>query len=61
MCIKRNKPVSFEACEFFSKLLPIPASSASIERIFSTQGLVWTKLRNKLDPEKAGKLVRINT
>lgn len=33
------------------------ASSASVERIFSTFGLVHSKLRNRLGVEKAGKLV----
>lgn len=41
-------------------LLNCPASSASIERIFSTYGLVWTDLRNRLGVEKAQKLVQIN-
>lgn len=46
------------------KLLPIlkqflcaVSSSASVERVFSTFGLVHSKLRNKLGVEKAGKLV----
>ena len=33
------------------------ASAACIERIFSTFGLVMTKLRNRLGMEKAAKLV----
>jgi len=33
------------------------ASSASIERVFSSYGLIQTKLRNKLGNEKAQKLV----
>ncbi len=37
-------------------LTPV-VTSASIERLFSTYGLVHTKLRNKLGNEKAGKLV----
>ncbi len=32
-------------------------TSASVEWLFSTYGLVHTKLRNKLGNEKAGKLV----
>ena len=32
-------------------------SSAGVERIFSTFGLVQSKLRNRLGNEKAGKLV----
>lgn len=46
-------------CDFFSNLLSCPASSASIERFFSTFGLVWSKLRNRLGIEKAMKLVKV--
>lgn len=35
------------------------ASSAGIERLFSTFGLVHSKLRNRLGTEKASKLVSI--
>ena len=38
-------------------LLTSPASSASIERVFSSFGLVHTKARNRLGNEKAAKLV----
>lgn len=51
-------PIDF--CQFFSKLLSIPPSSASIERIFSTFGLIWNKLRNRLGHEKAAKLVKVH-
>jgi len=36
------------------------ASSASIECIFSTYGLVWSNIRNSFDAEKAEKLVKIS-
>jgi len=49
-----------EFCSFFSALLSIPPSSASLERIFSTFGLIWNKLRNRLGHEKAAKLVKIH-
>lgn len=39
------------------QLLSAVATSASVERIFSTYGLVHSTLRNKLGNEKAGKLV----
>lgn len=39
------------------QLLIATASSASVERLFSTYGLVHSKLRNKLGNEKAAKLV----
>ena len=35
-----------------------PASSGSIERFFSTYGIIWSKLRNKLGKDKSEKLVR---
>ncbi|XP_031328801.1 uncharacterized protein LOC116159856 [Photinus pyralis] len=44
---------------YFSQLHSCPASSAAIERIFSTFGLVWSKLRNKLGASKVEKLVKI--
>ena len=46
-------------CQYFKDLLSCPPSSASIERIFSTFGHVWSKLRNRLGVEKATKLVQI--
>lgn len=46
-------------CDFFIKLHSCPPSSASIERIFSTYGLVWNKIRNRLGAEKAEKLVKV--
>lgn len=39
------------------QLLSATASSASVERVFSTFGLVHSKLRNRLGTEKAAKLV----
>ena len=53
-----NLPSGF--CNFFANLLTCPSSSASIERLFSIFGLVWTKLRNRLGIEKATKLVKIH-
>lgn len=46
-------------CNFFISLLSCPASSASIERIFSSYGLIWNKLRNRLGFENALSLVKI--
>jgi len=45
-------------CTFVSSLHCCPASSGSIERIFSSFGLVWSKLRNRLGGGKAEKLVK---
>lgn len=44
---------------FFFCLHSCPASSASIERYFSTFGLVWSKLRNRLGVDRATKLVKV--
>jgi hypothetical protein len=52
-------PVAANFCSFLVSLHSCPASSASIERWFSTVGLVWSKLRNRLGAEKAMKLVKI--
>jgi len=54
---KMNLPEGF--CEFMVNLHSCPASSGSIERIFSTFGLVWNNVRNRLGVEKAKKLVKV--
>ncbi|XP_055845077.1 uncharacterized protein LOC129911335 [Episyrphus balteatus] len=46
-----------ELMPIFNQLFTAVASSASVERIFSTFGLVQSKLRNRLGNEKAAKLV----
>lgn len=46
-------------CSFMMKLHSIPSSSAGLERIFSSFGHIWTKLRNKLGINKVEKLVKI--
>lgn len=48
-----------EFSNFMVSLANCPASSAAIERMFSTCGLVWSKLRNSLGLEKAKKLVKV--
>lgn len=47
-------------CSFLCKLHSIPGSNAGLERIFSKFSLVWTKLRNRLGPDKVDKLVKIH-
>ena len=47
-------------CSFMEQLSSLPASSASVERVFSTFGYVHTKLRNRLGNDKTEKLVRCN-
>ena len=42
-----------------SIILSVPASSATIERLFSEAGIVLTKLRRRLDPEKLSALIYI--
>ena len=49
--------IDISVIEDICGLLNGVASSASVERIFSTFGLVHSKLRNRLGIEKAGKLV----
>ena len=49
--------LSPELTELAEQLLITCASSAEVERIFSTFGIVFTKLRNRLGIEKAHKLV----
>ena len=41
------------------KLLMIPASSAQIERVFSTWGLIHTPIRNRLTFERSKKLMHV--
>lgn len=42
------------------KKLSILASSVALERIFSTFGVLWTKLRNLVSPQKIKMLVKIH-
>lgn len=48
-----------EFCKFIGGLHHCPASSASLERWFSTFGFVWDKTRNRLGADKAMKLVKM--
>ena len=54
---KQSESISKELCDIAIKLSNLPASSASVERIFSNFGLIQTKLRNRLGISKASKLV----
>jgi len=57
-CVKSNcKGVSDDICNLAIQLLRFPASSASIERVFSNLGNIQSKLRNRLGLDKAAKLV----
>ena len=58
LCIKKTyKDVDPKLCDLALLLLRLPASSASIERIFSNFSFVQNKLRNRLGLEKTAKLV----
>lgn len=56
---EKNPHLNSDFCKFLEDLHSITSTSASIERIFSTFGLVWSKLRNKLGCENAKKLVKV--
>ena len=49
--------VSENEMKFINMLTTAKSSTASVERIFSTFGVVHSKLRNRLGVEKASKLV----
>ena len=42
-----------------NRLQSCPASSAAIERWFSTIGFIWNKVRNRLGDERAMKLAQV--
>lgn len=46
-------------CTLMKQLTMLPSSAAGIERIFSSFGVIWTKLRNALGDKKAVKLVKL--
>ncbi|XP_073535074.1 uncharacterized protein [Phyllobates terribilis] len=54
---KSLKNLDLETVQVMISLLTAVASSAGVERIFSSFGLIHSKLRNRLGPNKAGKLV----
>ena len=52
----KNADISADFVALITKLLSSPASSASIERVFSSLGLIHTKVRNRLGNAKAARL-----
>jgi len=54
-----EKNLTKEMNDMVKQLFTSCASSAGIERIFSTYGIVHTKLRNRLGIEKSAKLVSV--
>ena len=55
--MEKSNAINKDLCELAYKLMAMPASSASIERVFSNFGLIQSKLRNRLGVQKAAKLV----
>jgi hypothetical protein len=45
-------------CQLAIRVLSCPTSSAGLERMFSSFGLIHTKLRNRLGNQRVMKLVR---
>ena len=57
LCIKKSHKDTYpELGNLALRILNLPASSASIERIFSNFSFIQTKLRNRQGLEKAAKL-----
>ena len=56
---EKSLKVPAEFCMLIQGLHSAPTSSASLEHVFSTFGHVWSKLRNRLGPKKAEKLVKV--
>ena len=53
----KSSGVNSDFVDFVIRLLQAPASSASVERIFSNFGQIHSKIRNRLGNQTAGKLV----
>ena len=54
---ERSNSLNKTLYQLAMKLLSMPSSSASMERVFSKFGVIKTKLRNRLGLQKAAKLV----
>jgi len=48
---EKSTSIPTEFCQLMRELHSAPASSASLERIFSTYGHAWSKQRNRLGAE----------
>ena len=53
---KQTREISEKIADLSLKMLRLIPSTAGLERVFSTMGFVHCDLRNRLDPEKVGKL-----
>ena len=60
LAMKLSGIVSTVFCSFMEELISLPASSASVECVNSTFGIVRSKLRNGLGSAKTEKLVNCN-
>ena len=54
--VEGSKTVNQDMCPLAMKVLSMPSSSASIERVFSISGIIQNKLRNRLGIQKTSKL-----
>ena len=52
-------PDAKKFCLFMRDIFSCPSSSAGLERLFSSFGLVHTKWQNRLGNEKVAKLVKV--
>jgi len=59
MLASKNAPAKAFANRV-AQVFSLPPSSAGIERVFSTAGLVQSKLRNRLPVSKVGRLVTVS-
>ena len=57
LLVSKNVKLNRNFVKFAFRLMSAPATSASLERIFSTFGYVQSKVRNRLKLDKAAKLV----
>lgn len=56
-CVEKSGKINPALCQIARRLLKMPASSASLERVFSNFGFLQSKLRNRLGIQKAAKMV----
>ena len=57
--VKCTPSRSKKICKYMLDIFTCPASSAGLERTFSSYGLIHTKLRNRLSNERCRKLVKV--
>ena len=50
----------FQICDLGLQMAAAQASTADLERVFSSMGLVWSKLRSRMSSERAHKLTFVN-